>query len=249
MVKHKKHMVLTLVAMLFVWMASPVHLKAADPTVDKTYRMVAGAGYNFIDINVTGTDLELGDDETAEISIPFEFKFYDSNYTSAYVNSNGTLSFTDDNPEYDQEEIPTSYFPDLIAVLWTDLDPTEGGSVLWEVKGNAPYRKLIIQWNNVYMCCYDEEDEDEDEEWPPAPSSVTFQVILYEGSSDILMQYKDVDFGEEFYNNGAHATVGIQKDDATGLQYSYNTPALKNNFAILFTQNPVVMAPIYYLLQ
>jgi hypothetical protein len=230
---------------------NPGHLKAAgiekEPIVDKTYRMVAGAGYNFIDISGTGADLELEDDEEESIDIPFKFKFYDSNYTSVYVSSNGILSFTNDaaGEEDEHYSIPTESFPDLIAVLWTDLDPgEEDGSILWEVKGNAPHRKLVIQWNDIYMY-YEEDDED----YPPAPSSVTFQVILYENSNDILLQYKDIDFEEEHYNNGADATVGIQKNDTTGLQYSYNAPTLKNNFAILFSQNPVVMPPIYYLLQ
>jgi uncharacterized repeat protein (TIGR01451 family) len=43
-----------------------------------------------------------------------------------------------------------------------------------------------------------------------------------------------VDFGNPLYDFGASATVGIQNSPTQGIQYSYNTPALSNELAILF---------------
>jgi uncharacterized repeat protein (TIGR01451 family) len=61
-----------------------------------------------------------------------------------------------------------------------------------------------------------------------------FEIILHEGSGAILLQYKDVDFGNPLYDFGASATVGIQNSATQGVQYSYNTPSLANELAILF---------------
>ena len=48
------------------------------------------------------------------------------------------------------------------------------------------------------------------------------------------LQYKDVNFGNPLYDFGASATVGIQNSPTQGVQYSYNTPSLANELAILF---------------
>jgi uncharacterized repeat protein (TIGR01451 family) len=61
-----------------------------------------------------------------------------------------------------------------------------------------------------------------------------FEIILHEGSGAILLQYKDVDFGNPLFDFGASATVGIQNTATQGVQYSYNSPSLANELAILF---------------
>ena len=45
--------------------------------------------------------------------------------------------------------------------------------------------------------------------------SATFEVILFEGSNEILFQYEDVDFGDRNLDLGASATVGLNygRDD------------------------------------
>ena len=52
-----------------------------------------------------------------------------------------------------------------------------------------------------------------------------FEIVLYEGSGAIALQYQDVDFGNPLYDFGASATVGIQGSATQGVQYSYNTAA------------------------
>jgi hypothetical protein len=48
-----------------------------------------------------------------------------------------------------------------------------------------------------------------------------------------MFQYQDASIGGG-RDYGAEATVGIQGDKATGLEYSYNTPALSDGLAICF---------------
>ena len=77
-----------------------------------------------------------------------------------------------------------------------------------------------------------------------AGEGVTFEVILFEGSNDIKVQYMDTvftdnpgadpDLMEE--DNGQSATTGIDKDDTVGLGYSSTDP-LTDNLAVLYTTN------------
>ena len=64
--------------------------------------------------------------------------------------------------------------------------------------------------------------------------TATFEVILYETSNNILMQYQDVILSMPAFDQGASATVGIQGDTSQYLQYSCNTAALNDNLAILY---------------
>ena len=190
--------------------------------------------YAFEDISATGTNLSLGDDASASITLPFTFRFYKNGYTSVNVNSNGTLSFTNSSSPWTNQAIPNGSFSDLIAVFWDDLDPSSGGAVYWEVKGTPPNRRLIVQWNDVVH--YGGSD------------GGTFEVILYEGSDKILMQYADMNFGDTAIDNGASATVGIQRDNKKGLQYSSDTASINNGTSVLFAPKSLTMNPIYYLL-
>ena len=89
------------------------------------------------------------------------------------------------------------------------------GAVYYQDLGSM----LIIEFYQVSNCC-------------TSPDSATWEVILFENGS-ILVQYQDVDVGNGS-SNGSYATVGIQGDPQTGLQYSYEMPALASNLAICF---------------
>jgi hypothetical protein len=182
------------------------------------------ATYSFEDISATGIPLNLADDSHAILSIPFSFDFYGTVSSTIAVGSNGTVSFQDENPGMDNVRIPgtNSYGVErFIALLWDDLNPEAGGYVQYQVLGSAPGRRLIVQWTDVPRY--------------GIPGGGTFQVVLYEGSNNILFQYKDVIFGHADFDNGKSATVGIQRDSTSGLQYSYNSAGLRNNTAILFS--------------
>ena len=63
---------------------------------------------------------------------------------------------------------------------------------------------------------------------------VTFQVILYEGNSDIRVNYKDVDLGNASYNNGASATIGVQHSPTIAQQYSLNAANISSQQSLLW---------------
>jgi hypothetical protein len=126
---------------------------------------------------------------------------------------------------YENGPIPTMSMNTLVAPFWDDLFlPT----VYYEVRGTAPNRRLIVQWQDA-------------DHWEVFWSTVTFQAILYESTGEIKFQYLDTDFGHAFYDYGASATVGIQQNPGHGLEYSYNAPAAPNGAAVLF--GPILMPP------
>ncbi|UCC62966.1 MAG: hypothetical protein JSV36_19850, partial [Anaerolineae bacterium] len=61
----------------------------------------------------------------------------------------------------------------------------------------------------------------------------TWEIILFE-NGNILFQYQDVYFAYYWADYGRSATVGIQGDAITGLQYSHSAPALSDGLAICF---------------
>jgi hypothetical protein len=193
------------------------------PTQSRTRYSYVIQPMAFVDISTTGTDLQLEDDDYAQVPIPFGFPFFDRNFTSISVGSNGTLYFEDTYLGFNNTQIPAANqygVSRFIAVFWDDLDPSAGGRVYYRITGSAPNRRFIAQWNNV----------------PPwmEGSGGTFQAILYEGSGDILLQYLDTNFNNPSVNSGIGATVGVQDDAATGTQYSYNQPVLQDGLAVLF---------------
>src|SRR5262249_7363348 len=108
------------------------------------------------------------------------------------------------------------------------LYPIKGSAqnVSYAVMGAAPNRELVVQWLNVrhYDCRGD------------GAATVIFQVVFFEGSSDILINYADVHFGGacSFADGGWSATVGVQRTSELATQFSYDTPRLRDNMALLF---------------
>ena len=65
-------------------------------------------------------------------------------------------------------------------------------------------------------------------------ATITFEVILYEGTNNIKFQYQDTDFGDGSLDDGASATAGIRDSGSNYLQYSYNQAVLNSGMAICF---------------
>jgi len=181
--------------------------------------------YVWEEISGTGAPLYLGDDGYAYLDDEigyFPFTYYDQTYNGVTVNANGCVYFENAYQSYNNGPIPGDYPVDrFIAALWDDLYPGGGGPVYYEVKGEAPNRRLIVEWYNVPHLYYGTE-------------SATFEVILYEATGEILMQYADTVFGSLSADHGASATIGIQESPVEGLQYSYNTASVYDGDAILF---------------
>jgi hypothetical protein len=80
----------------------------------------------------TGTALNLGDDQSVSVDLPFMFNFFGSDFDSAWISSNGFLSFsTSANLCCNAYEIDSSNTPrNTLFGLWGDPDPRRGETSL-----------------------------------------------------------------------------------------------------------------------
>ena len=189
------------------------------------------APFSFIDISATGTALNLTDDGEATVTMPFSFTYFGVTSADLRVGNNGGILFgvtTGEHRFAGNAAIPAATPPLAILPFWDDID-ADTGNVFCETQGVAPNRQFIVEWFNR-------------PHFPPDIGSVTFEVILFEGSNEILFQYLDTDFGNVSYNAGASATAGLNLDATTANQYSFNTAVLTDNKAILWTLGTVTEA-------
>jgi thermolysin len=204
---------------------------------DVNYTIIDKIPYVFEDISSSGTEVKLDDDDAEHIKLPFFFKFGCETYAYVNIGSNGIITFTKANAHmYENKAIPSSAFKDLIAPFWDDLNPSAGGSVYFDVRGDAPRRRFIIQWNNVPHFDGDRSN------------GLTFQAILFESTDEIVFYYKDTEVGDTDIDHGASATVGIQINNEISYPYLFNEAKIENGTAILFTPAKFNLEPVYYLL-
>ena len=176
-----------------------------------------GTTYDWIDISAVGTELNLGDDDYADVALPFSFSFYGETHDTVKVSSNGYLTFGTNGTEYNNSSIPDSYrVHNFIAPFWDDLNPDFDGSIYHYYDETDP--RLIVQYQDIPR--YEIE------------GSLTFQTILNADGS-IVYQYNEMDATLD------SATVGLENADGTrGLQLIYNGNYVDNCLAVSFI--PVV---------
>jgi hypothetical protein len=196
-----------------------VEVEITVPVVP-VYNAYGGLPSQWIDVT-DGTPLTLSDDSSTEIPIGFSFSFYGVQHQTLRVSSNGYLTFGDDGSPYVNAPIPSSVPPNgIIAPLWDDLNPSQGGAVYYRLDGVPPTRRLIVAWEGVPFY--------------GASEAVSFEVVLYEGSNRIRFDYRSIAPGNAEHDGGASATVGIEGPQGSyGLQYSVDEAVLDDETAIV----------------
>lgn len=194
-----------------------------EPTISATWH----------DITATGYYLDIDGDSSVTIDIGFDFPFYGNLYSTLTISSNGYITFGNAGTVIANISIPNSSMPNnIIAPFWDNL--TDDGSgylysqeVYYQVIGTAPERKLVILWDDAWII-----DESE--------AGITLEVVLKEGTGDILFQYQCEPFSFDPFYKGSSATIGIENEyGSVGTQYSFNTATISDNVAILFSTTPV----------
>jgi hypothetical protein len=185
--------------------------------------VITGGGYEaantrsrFVDISTSPSATKAlagSNDATANTTIDFNFKFFNTTYTpgsTVNISSNGLLSFVGANSSGSNLPLTSSFgannFP-TIAAIWQDWNFPSGDSnaaVYYRLAGSVGNRRLVVQWNRAIA----------------GGGVASFQAILREIDNSI----------EFLYSPGAYSsgTVGIRdiNGDTNGqrLQWSYNTP-------------------------
>lgn len=158
-----------------------------------------GASIPFAPVAPGGTALALSDDQVSTgIPIGFSFTFFCNTYTTAYVSSNGFITFNAASGSgcCGGQVVPDVLDPnDLIAACWDDLYPPGAGSILHQTLGVAPNRRFVVSYVGIPYCCGT----------TPAVSS---QIILHETSNIIEIHTASV-------NAASPATQGIENSTGT----------------------------------
>jgi hypothetical protein len=153
--------------------------------------------------------------------IGFNFTFFGIAYDRFWIASNGAVLFQKDplldgvccNAFIPRNDPPRPEAPgsgprnNLIAALWTDLKPLSG-QVTWATRGQAPNRRLIVDFNQVpfFFCngCM------------PSSSRVSVQVIIYERTNVVEIHTKSL---QNLSSPAKLITQGIE--NATGTEAAF----------------------------
>ncbi|WP_326554297.1 LamG-like jellyroll fold domain-containing protein [Micromonospora sp. NBC_01813] len=164
-----------------------------------------------------------GDNAVTEVALPFPVTFYGQTYNSAWVDTNGILTFTDPGGSHPvPASIPTAGGPDaMIAAFWDDLIVDEQAEIVTATSGSFPFREFVVEWRNVRRAANSDE-------------RVTFQIVFAQLGGSVSVSYSGIDPASPGERGGS-ATIGIENAAGTaGLQYSSGTPVLTDDRAMLF---------------
>lgn len=179
------------------------------------------------EITYTGNNTGLAGDDVSNgpFNIGFPFEFYGTEFTQAYVNINGTVQFGGNYSRYNNVPLNTAIsgtniWDNTIYAFWDDLNTQGAQNIYYATVGTAPNRQFITQWTNIYF-------------HGTFIQLGTFQVILYEGTNIVQLQYRDLLGGDRALGNSA--TIGLRKNNLLSHQYSHNTASLTQEQAIRYT--------------
>jgi hypothetical protein len=111
-----------------------------------------GGGYDVTRIDSTfrsslGSRLTLTDDDSTQVNVAFEFSFYGQTHTTAFVNSDGNVTFEEEDRASTERNVARLLTgPPRVAPFLADLDPTTGTG---RVFANAGSDQYTVTWCGV----------------------------------------------------------------------------------------------------
>jgi len=179
-----------------------------------------GPVFNWVDVSGIGQPLSFSDDENqGPFALGFTMPFYENQFNSIRICSNGWLSFTSTVTSFSNHSIPYGVEPNnLIAVFWDDLNPSLGGNIYFYTNN---VDTAIVQYDNVPHF--------------GGTGVYTFQAILT-ADGNITYQYLAA---SGILNS---VTIGIENSDGSiGLQVVHNQNYVTGNLAVQ------IRMPIFWL--
>jgi len=198
----------------------------------------AAARFDFIDASVaaggTNVSFNSNDDGVTVVPLPFTFSLFQDVFLAGSplsIATNGFLSFESlSSAEFQNGPLPgqvverdsgtNGIIPaSLIAPFWDDLIMKSDSTVTMRTFGFEPNRRFVVQWSN--MSVLDEDGRDQN-------SSLTFEVVLFEGSNDIQFVYGNISGPR---SDGSSATIGLQDlKRVTAVQTGFNESVLSPEY-------------------
>jgi hypothetical protein len=168
-----------------------------------------GGGYDVRRIDGTfrgtlGNRLTMTDDDSRQVNVPFSFSFYGQGQTTAFVNSDGNVTFgEEDRASTDRNVARLLTGPPRIAAFFADLDPSTGSG---RVFANAASDQYTVTWCNVRG-------------FDTTRLATTQLTLLPDGS--IELKYDEVGLAEAIVGlspgrTGSFATVNLSDNGPTG---------------------------------
>ncbi|MBK7762452.1 MAG: SprB repeat-containing protein [Bacteroidetes bacterium] len=212
-----------------------LHANFPKPLKTNTYSV---SSIPFAPQTISGTTVPIGDDQfSGAIPIGFNFCYFENVYTQCYISDNGILTF---NSAFNgancnnntQQLLPyfNSTFPDnAVFFMFMDVDPTLGGAVSYATIGTAPFRKLVIKYQNMKI-------------FGATCSNIgsNYQVILYESTNIIEVHVNNkTTCDSNPLNFSNYATIGIQN---MGASLAFTAPG-KHASVFTMTNEAIRIAP------
>jgi hypothetical protein len=203
--------------------------------------------YNFIDASaanggsvITTRGPDPRDDGLATVQLPFTFSLFNDTYVAGApitVSTNGWISLLPFDDPYSYENgslpgvsavdvtgVPRTIPPALIAAFHDDLALIPNvSSISIKTIGSAPNRQFIVQFTRLTIL--DETGQDQN-------ASITFEIILFEGTNDIQFIYQNMSGS---HADGSSATIGLQNlARNTAVLTSFNQPAVQDGLFLTY---------------
>ena len=159
------------------------------------------------------------DDCMTSITLPFPVYVYGTAYTTASVDSNGTLQFTTNASAYSNACLPGASLGRAFFPYWDDLYTLNSGyGIFTTTTGSAPNRIFYIEWRAQYY---------------PGSGTANFEFSYNEANRVLKTIYGTTT------NGGSSSTEGVQ-DAGTGTlfdQYGCNGAggAISSGLAVVYT--------------
>jgi hypothetical protein len=167
---------------------------------------------------VAGTDaLALtGDENSAEISLPFPVRFYGRTYTRASVSTNGFVTFGEPSSAFYNTAIPNPAEPNAALYPFFDDLVVDGPGAMYVAASSDAY---VVEWRDVRL-------------YGDTRQRLSFSVAIGRDGT-VTYRYRGVVGGD--LAHGASATVGVENADGTdGLAYSFNSATISDGLVVTF---------------
>nr|BFE56295.1 hypothetical protein GCM10020063_008210 [Dactylosporangium thailandense] len=176
-------------------------------------------------VNGTTTVPLTGDDAVGQISLPFPITYYGQTYSTAWVDTNGMLSFINPNGSHPDDIVPLPNSADPNAAVYVfaqDMVVDGSAAIRTATLGTAPNRQFLVEWNNPYQYGFTSRRQNA-------------EVLFSEASGTVTFNYSGID---NAFEQGSGALVGIENGDGTiATQYSFHAASVNNDTAVVFTYN------------
>ncbi|MFF3322379.1 S8 family serine peptidase [Streptomyces sp. NPDC002889] len=164
-----------------------------------------------------------GDNTTERVDLPFSVPLYGKTYGTAYVGTNGTVSFGGAHTGDINGDIPSASTPNAaLYPFWDDLVVGAAGSgsgVFTAVTGSAPHRSFVIEWREV-------------SHWSAQADTFSFSAVISE-DGQVSYHYKDTT--GTGLRAGSSATIGVENAmGSDAFRYSFNTAVLRDGLSVAF---------------